>query len=186
MKETHSSHGAHAMGVSHGHSHANHEGMHHGDHSAMVRYFQIRFWVCLAFTIPILFLSPIIQEFAGLPGIIAFKGDEFVVFALSSIIYFYGGWPFLKGLKDEVAQKQPDMMTLIGVAITAAYVYSSSVVFGLQVNVFFWELATLIDILLLGHWIEMKSVMGAGQALEKLASLIPDMAHKVSGYSLEK
>jgi Cu2+-exporting ATPase len=179
MKKSHSSHSA-QMESHHDHSKAHHEGMHHGDHSTMVQDFKTRFWISLAITIPVLILSPMLQEFAGLPGVISFKGDAFVVFALCTFIYFYGGWPFLKGLKDEVEQKQPGMMTLVGVAITAAYVYSSSVVFGLQGNVFFWELATLIDIMLFGHWIEMKSVMGAGQALEKLASLIPDMAHKIA------
>src|SRR3990167_8829946 len=109
----------------------------------------------------------------------SFKGDTYVVFSLSSLIYLYGGLPFLMGLWEEVSNKQPGMMTLVGVAITTAYVYSSLVVFRVQGNVFFWELATLIDIMLFGHWIEMKSVMGAGKALEQLASLIPDVAHKV-------
>ena len=92
-------------------------------------------------------------------------------------IYFYGGRPFLQGLKAEVAGRNPGMMTLIGVAITAAYIYSFATVRGLPGSDFFWELVTLIDIMLLGHWIEMKSVMGAGAALEKLAALIPDKAH---------
>lgn len=156
-----------------------HGNMHHGDHAAMVKDFQIRFWISLILTLPVLILSPMIQEFLGIPGMFAFRGDVYVVFCLSSLIYLYGGLPFLRGLREEVQQKQPGMMTLIGVAITAAYVYSTLVVFGLSGNVFFWELATLIDIMLFGHWIEMKSVMGAGKALEQLASLIPDMAHKL-------
>jgi P-type Cu2+ transporter len=85
----------------------------------------------------------------------------------------------LKGLLDELGEKQPGMMTLIAIAITTAYVYSSVVVFGLAGKVFFWELATLIDVMLLGHWIEMKSVMGASRALEELARLMPSNAHKV-------
>lgn len=156
-----------------------HGNMHHGDHAAMVKDFQIRFWISLILTLPVLILSPMIQEFLGIPGMFAFRGDVYAVFCLSSLIYLYGGLPFLRGLREEVQQKQPGMMTLIGVAITAAYVYSTLVVFGLSGNVFFWELATLIDIMLFGHWIEMKSVMGAGKALEQLASLIPDMAHKL-------
>src|SRR3990167_3174905 len=161
------------------HSGAHHEGMDHSDHAMMVKDFQTRFWVSLILTIPVLILSPMIQDFLGISGMFSFKGDTYVVFSLSSLIYFYGGWPFLKGLWDEVKNKQPGMMTLIGVAISSAYIYSSAVVFGVKGMEFFWELATLIDIMLFGHWIEMKSVMGAGKALEQLASLIPDMAHKV-------
>lgn len=175
MKKTHSHH----MNPSNEHLEAHHKGMHHADHAMMVKDFQTRFWISLVLTVPVLALSPMIQEFFGVPGVFSFKGDTYVVFCFASIIYLYGGRPFLKGLWQEVNQKQPGMMTLIGVAITAAYVYSSFVVFGLQGNVFFWELATLIDIMLFGHWIEMRSVMGAGKALEQLASLIPDMAHKV-------
>lgn len=161
------------------HSGAHHEGMGHSNHAAMVKDFQIRFWVSLALTLPVLILSPMIQGFLGIPGMFSFKGDIYVVFFLSSLIYFYGGWPFLKGLWNEVKNKQPGMMMLIGVAISSAYIYSSAVVFGVKGMEFFWELATLIDIMLFGHWIEMKSVMGAGKALEQLASLIPDIAHKV-------
>lgn len=165
----------------HHHGHDHHKEGHLAHHGMMVKDFQIRFWICLLLTLPVLLLSPMIQEFLGVPGILSFKGDNFILFALSSFIYVYGGWPFLTGLWEEVKNQRPGMMTLIGVAITAAYVYSTWVVFGLQGNVFFWELATLIDIMLLGHWIEMKSVMGAGKALENLASLIPDMAHKIRG-----
>ncbi|MBI2706872.1 MAG: cadmium-translocating P-type ATPase [Proteobacteria bacterium] len=145
----------------------------------MVKDFQIRFWVSLVLTIPVLLLSPLIQEFLGLSGHLNFTGDRYVLFFISSLIYFYGGWPFLQGLWEELARKQPGMMTLIGVAITTAYIYSSAIVFGVRGMGFFWELATLIDIMLFGHWIEMKSVMGAGKALEQLARLIPDTAHKV-------
>ncbi|MBK8916236.1 MAG: copper-translocating P-type ATPase [Phycisphaerales bacterium] len=96
-------------------------------------------------------------------------------------MYFYGGWPFLKGLFSELGKRQPGMMTLIGLAISVAYFYSSLVVFGVRGEVFFWELATLIDIMLLGHWIEMKSVMGASAALEKLVKLMPAEAHLLAG-----
>lgn len=161
------------------HSELHHEGMHPTDHSLMVKDFRIRFWVSLVLTVPVLLLSPMIQEFLGLSTQLSFQGDLYLLFFFSSLIYFYGGWPFLKGLNEELSNKQPGMMTLIGVAITAAYIYSILVVFGIQGTLFFWELATLIDIMLFGHWIEMKSVMGAGKALEHLASLIPDMAHKI-------
>jgi len=180
MEKSHSNHKNH---TSHDHppeGAAHHKGMHRGDHASMVKDFQIRFWISLILTVPVLVFSPMIQEFLGLSDKLRFYGDAYIVFFFSSLIYFYGGWPFLKGLKEELGNKQPGMMTLIGVAISAAYIYSSSVVFGLKGNVFFWELATLIDIMLFGHWIEMKSVMGAGKALEQLVSLIPDMAHKVA------
>src|SRR5512142_2152321 len=145
----------------------------------MVGDFRKRFWVSLAATVPILALSPVIQGFLGLKGVLRFPGDGLVLFALSSFVFFYGGLPFLRGIVTELKARQPGMMTLIALAITTAYVYSSAVVFGLAGEIFFWELATLIDIMLLGHWIEMKSVMGASKALEELAKLMPDEAHKL-------
>ncbi len=120
-----------------------------------------------------------IQHFLGLKEDLRFTGDIYVLFALSTFVFFYGGYPFLKGLIDELKQKQPGMMTLIALAISVAYFYSGAVVFGVRGEVFFWELATLIDIMLLGHWIEMKSVMGASKALEELAKLMPDEAHQI-------
>ncbi len=159
-------------------SSTHHSEMHHGDHASMVRDFRVRFWISLGLTIPVLFLSPMIQDFLGMSGRLSFKGDIYLLFFFSSLVYFYGGWPFLKGFSEEIHKKQPGMMTLIGVAISSAYIYSGFVVFGIHGNLFFWELATLIDIMLFGHWIEMKSVMGAGKALEQLVSLIPDVAHK--------
>jgi Cu2+-exporting ATPase len=153
-------------------------GSHTGhDHSLMVADYKRRFWACLLLTIPVLALSPMIQEALGLGTSWRFAGDTYILTALSSIVYFYGGLPFLNGLRKEVITRNPGMMTLIGVAITAAYIYSVATVLGLAGNDFFWELVTLIDIMLFGHWIEMKSVMGAGNALQKLAALIPDTAH---------
>jgi Cu2+-exporting ATPase len=143
----------------------------------MVAELKKRFWTSLALTLPVLILSPMIQHALGLGPSWRFPGDTYVLAVLSSAIYFYGGWPFLQGLKDEIGRRSPGMMTLIGVAITAAYIYSLATVLGLPGSDFFWELVTLIDIMLLGHWIEMRSVMGAGAALEKLAALIPDTAH---------
>ena len=156
----------------HKHSHSEHEG-----HT--IEGFKKRFWISIVITIPILILSPMIQHFFGLKEDFRFNGDIYVLFALSSFIFFYGGYPFLKGLFDELKNKQPGMMTLIALAISVAYFYSSAVVFGVKGEVFFWELATLIDIMLLGHWIEMKSIMGASKALEELAKLMPDEAHKI-------
>jgi Cu2+-exporting ATPase len=161
--------------------HHGHKG-HHMDHSShhvhMVADFRERFLISLILTIPVLILSPMIQQFLGLGEKIRFTGDLYLSFIFASIIFFYGGMPFLKGFFDELKKKNPGMMTLIALAITVAYGYSSIVVFGLAGKIFFWELATLIDIMLLGHWIEMKSVMGASQALEKLAKLMPSAAHK--------
>jgi Cu2+-exporting ATPase len=108
-----------------------------------------------------------------------FTGDGYLLFALSTLIYIYGGYPFLKGLLRELAGGKPGMMTLVAMAITTAYAYSTLVVWGLSGEVFFWETATLIDIMLLGHWIEMKSVLGASRALEELAKLMPSDAHKL-------
>jgi len=159
------------------HSHHEHHGGHdHTEHHKhMVKDFKKRFFISVIVTIPILLLSPLIQGFLNYT--LTFTGDKYLMFVLSSFVFFYGGWPFLKGLYDELSQKQPGMMTLIALAIFVAYVYSAAVVFGLKGKYFFWELATLIDIMLLGHWIEMKSVLGASRALEKLAHLLPDTAH---------
>ena len=158
--------------------HGNHDGGNH--HAKMVQEFRRRFWISLILTIPILALSPLIQGFLGLEGVIEFPGQRFVHFAFSTLVFFYGGWPFLSGLYDEITSGQPGMMTLIGFAISVAYGYSSLVVFGLSGRVFFWELATLIDVMLLGHWIEMRSVMGASRALEELAELMPTEAHRLT------
>jgi P-type Cu2+ transporter len=145
----------------------------------MVADFRRRFWLSLVVTVPILILSPMIQHFLGLGESIRFFGDQYVLFGLSSAIYFYGGYPFLKGIIGEIKSRKPGMMTLISVAISTAYFYSSAVIFGLSGNILFWELATLIDIMLLGHWIEMKSIMGASKALEELVRLMPSDAHKI-------
>jgi len=167
------SHSGHHQPHPHNEDHAAH---HHG---AMVSDFKKRFWISALLTIPILFLSPIVRQLLHLEEVFSFKGDIYVLFILSSIIFFYGGWPFLKGLVDELSNRKPGMMTLIAIAISVAYIYSSLVVFGLSGMMFFWELATLIDIMLLGHWIEMRSVIGAGEALEQLAKLMPSNAHKI-------
>ncbi len=144
-------------------------------HVHMVEEFKKKFWISLILTIPILLLSPMIQSLIGIQ--IRFTGDIYLLFFLSSIIYLYGGLPFIKGMINELRKKNPGMMTLIAVAITTAYAYSSIVVFGLPGKVFFWELATLIDIMLLGHWIEMRSVLGASKALEEMVKLMPSEAH---------
>jgi Cu2+-exporting ATPase len=150
------------------------------DHAAMVADFRHRFWVSMIITIPVLALSPLVQNLLGLRETLAFSGDSYVLFGLSAVVYFYCGWPFLKGIYDEVSERRPGMMTLIAVAISTAFFYSSGVVFGLPGTVFFWELATLIDVMLLGHWLEMKSVLGASRALEALVQLLPATAHRLT------
>ncbi|HHJ52305.1 MAG TPA: copper-translocating P-type ATPase [Caldithrix abyssi] len=171
-------HGGHDHQQHDHHEHDAHKGHDHHDHHAMmVQDFRKRFWISLIITVPILLLSPMIQKLLGLGETLRFEGDLLVSFLLSSVVFFYGGWPFLKGMTEELKKKTPGMMTLIALAVTVAYVYSSAVVFGLGGKIFFWELATLIDIMLVGHWIEMKSVMGASRALEALAELMPSDAH---------
>jgi Cu2+-exporting ATPase len=145
---------------------------HAGHHTAD---FLKRFWVCIIVTIPILLLSHMIQLWLGFT--ITFPGDKYVLLLLSTFIYCYGGWPFLTGLVRELKSGNPGMMTLVAVAITTAYIYSTAVVFGLKGMDFFWELATLIDIMLLGHWLEMKSQMAASRALESLVQLLPAVVH---------
>lgn len=162
----------------HGTYHSHHDDHHgHHDHGHMVEDFKKRFFVSIIITIPVLILSPMIQQFLSVDW--RFTYDSYILFVLSSVIFFYGGWPFLKGAVDEAKEKNPGMMMLIGLAITIAYVYSVFVVFGFDGHNLFWELATLVDIMLLGHWIEMRSVMGASNALEKLVALLPNKANKV-------
>nr|WP_210409031.1 heavy metal translocating P-type ATPase [Methanococcoides sp. AM1] len=152
-----------------------HEGKSH--HAMMMEDFKKRFIVSLILTFPVLILSPAIQSFLGFE--IKFFGSIFILFILSSVIYFYGGHPFLKGIFNELKTRQPGMMTLIAIAISVAYFYSSAVVFGLPGKFFFWELVTLIDVMLLGHWTEMRSVLGASRALEELVKIMPSEAHLI-------
>jgi len=140
-----------------------------------------RFVASLALTVPILALSPGVRGLAGTAGL-EFPWAEPVVFLLSTAVYLYGGWPFLAGFAREVQTRRIGMMTLVAIAITVAYGYSAAVVLGLVPGMdFFWELATLVDIMLLGHYIEMRSVMGASRALEALVRVMPAGAHLVRG-----
>jgi Cu2+-exporting ATPase len=111
---------------------------------------------------------------------VAFAGDTWVLLGLSTFVYGYGGWPFLTGLVEELRERTPGMMTLVAFAISVAYLYSAAVALGVSGQMFFWETATLIDLMLVGHWIEMRSVMGASRALEKLARLMPSTAHRLT------
>ncbi len=169
------------------HPHGGHNPAHgemgHDHHKMMIEDFKKRFWVSVVISLPVLALSEMIQRFLGFE--FNFPGDKYALFALSSVVFFYGGWPFLTGLVKEQKAKGPGMMTLIGMAITVAYVYSAATIFGLEGEDFFWELVTLIDIMLLGHWIEMKSVLGASKALQLLVSMMPSEAHLVKGETIE-
>ncbi|WP_028776033.1 heavy metal translocating P-type ATPase [Shimazuella kribbensis] len=167
----HKSHDDHSSSKNHDHHSS------HGHHAHMIDDFKKRFYISIAITIPILLLSHMIQSFLNVDW--KFPFDIYILFLLSTFVFFYGGYPFLKGAIDELKQKIPGMMTLIALAITVAYVYSTFIVFGLSGMDFFWELATLIDIMLLGHWIEMKSIMGASNALEELVKLMPTEAHRI-------
>ncbi len=180
QKENHDKQGEHehSREKEHGkHDHGSHD--HTGHHAMMIKDFRRRFWISLGITVPILLLSPMLQDLLGYEFALFPQYDGYLLFVLSTIVYFYGGWPFLTGLKDELSEKRPGMMTLIAVAITVAWGYSSATTFGVEGSTFFWELATLIDIMLLGHWIEMKSVMGASRSLQKLVEMMPSEAHRV-------
>jgi Cu2+-exporting ATPase len=149
------------------------------DHHKMIADFKLKFFIALGITIPVMLLSPMLQKLVGVNW--QFQGSQYVAFALSSVVFFYGGFPFLKGFWNEVKTRTPGMMILIAVAISAAYIYSTATVFGLKGEDFFWEMASLISIMLLGHWIEMKSIAGASRELELLVQLMPDVAHLVKG-----
>ena len=155
----------------------------HGDHTGHdPEQFKRKFWLSFALTIPILVFSPGLQELLGLDGP-RFPGSEYISAGLGAFLFFYGGWVFLQGAWVELRQKKPGMMTLISMAIIVAFVYSAAVTLGLDGMDFWWELATLITIMLLGHWLEMSAVMGAQNALGELAALIPDEAELVDGDS---
>ncbi|MBD6905478.1 copper-translocating P-type ATPase [Staphylococcus aureus] len=163
-------------------NHASHD--HHSGHAHHHGNFKVKFFVSLIFAIPIILLSPLMG--VNLPFQFTFPGSEWVVLILSTILFFYGGKPFLSGGKDEIATKKPGMMTLVALGISVAYIYS---LYAFYMNNFssatghtmdfFWELATLILIMLLGHWIEMNAVGNAGDALKKMAELLPNSAIKV-------
>jgi P-type Cu2+ transporter len=146
----------------------------HAGHSPEI--FKRRFFICLLLTLPVLYFAPMFQDWFNYQAI-QFSGADWVIPIFSTIIYFYGGWVFLKGAYYEL-QSKIGMMTLVALAITVAFVYSVAVTLGLAGDSFYWELATLVDIMLLGHWIEMASVQGASRALEELANLVPSVAHK--------
>jgi len=155
-------------------AHADHS---HKGHAGHIEEFKRRFWFSLLFTIPILLLSEMIQMWFRFVLEIPFQ--KHVLFFLSLVVYLYGGSPFLKGMIQEIRKGQPGMMTLISTAISVAFFYSAGTVFIITGKDFFWELATLIDVMLFGHWIEAKSVLGASRALEELVKIMPTIAHLI-------
>lgn len=163
----------HDMDQSAHHNHPGPEG--HDHHAMMIMDFRKRFYTVLVLTPPVLLLSPMILHWLHIP--FTFPGSNYLLLLLSTIVFLYGGSPFLTGWRDEMKGRNPGMMTLIGFAITVAYIYSAATVAGLKGMDFFWELDTLILIMLLGHWVEMKSVAGASRELELLVRLMPSEAH---------
>ncbi len=179
----------HGLVMAEDHSPMDHSQMDHGaqgrhdlghssHHAAMIEDFRRRFWVVLLLSLPIIILSDMVQMVFGYT--ISFPGSNLMLFALSSIVFFYGGIPFFNGAKDEFMERKPGMMMLITLAITTSYIYSTLTTFFIKGSEFYFELSTLILIMLLGHWIEMRSQLGASRALEELIKLMPDTAHKLN------
>lgn len=163
--------------MNHHGAHGGHAG-HHDHHAHMVEDFKKRFWISLIVAIPIAILAPMLQNLFGFE--VSFPGSDVVLFVLATFIFFYGGKPFLTGIKSEVIDaRTPGMMTLISLAIITSYVYSTLTTFFIEGSDFYFELATLIVVMLLGHWIEMRSQMGASKALESLIDLMPNEANKL-------
>lgn len=183
----HQHHTAHTSHVGHGsdEAHANHhahEG-HAGHHADM---FKRPFWISLILTVPVALTAPMLYMAVGLP-IPSFPGSAWLAPLLGSVIFWYGGWPFLSGAFSELRAKRPGMMTLVSLAIATAYFYSLAVTFHLVQGMdFYWEMATLVTIMLLGHWMEMRAIGSAQSALRELAKLLPDMAERIVNGSIEQ
>lgn len=176
-------HAGHAMGhmapADHS-AHGGHEGhgTHRADHTGHEIMFRNRFWVCLALSVPVLLYSPMLQEWFGFT-VPVFPGSQWIAPVLATIVFFYGGLPFLRMAVPELRNRQPGMMTLISLAISVAFIYSLAALVIDPEGGFFWELVTLIVIMLLGHWLEMRSVRQASGALNELAKLMPDTAERL-------
>lgn len=182
MEHSTTHHASHHQASAHSAEHSESGHDKHAGHN--VSDFRKRFIICSIASVPVLALSHMIQQWLGFE--FSFAGDKYVLAILSTFIFVYGGYPFLKGLYDEVKDKAIGMMTLIGVAISVAWAYSFSITFGLKGMDFYWEMATLIDIMLIGHYFEMKSVMGASRSLELLVKMMPSTAHLKRNGSIEE
>ena len=168
----HIEHGSEQIREEHKHGHG------HVDHTGHEKMFRNRFWVCLVLSIPVILYSPTVQGWLGF-GMPGFPGSEWIVPVLSFVIFIIGGIPFLRMAVPEIRRRRPGMMTLISLAIGVAFFYSYAALFFDLGDGFFWELVTLIDVMLLGHWVEMRSVRQASGALQELAKLMPDTAEKI-------
>jgi Cu2+-exporting ATPase len=183
LHNTHSQHGTGEAGHSNAHAGHGEHGGHAGHSEAM---FKRPFWISLILTIPVLFYADLLQELLGYTAP-AFPGWQWLDPLLGSLIYWYGGWVFLRGAFDELRARAPGMMTLVALAISTAYFYSLAITFGLVEGMpFYWELATLVTIMLLGHWMEMRAVGSAQSALNELAKLLPDTAERIGEHGVEK
>ncbi len=171
--QKHGDAGEHAGHQKHGGGHAAHV-----DHTGHERIFRQRFWVCLLLTVPVLIFSPMLQKWLGF-SLPAFPGSRWIGPAFAIAIFIYGGLPFINMAIPEVRNRKPGMMTLISLAISVAFAYSLFALFASPGSGFFWEMATLIDVMLLGHWIEMRSVRQASGALQELSKLMPDTAERL-------
>ena len=173
---------SHGQTGAQGHDHESASPPDHGDHDKHEGHspnmFRDRLLFSIVLTVPILYFSPQIQEWFGYDAVV-FPASAWITAALATVLFFYGGGPFLRGAVREWRDRRPGMMTLIAVAITVAYTYSLAVTFGFPGDDFYWELATLIDVMLLGHWVEMRSVVSASSALDHLAAMVPDVAHLI-------
>ncbi|HEU5088355.1 MAG TPA: hypothetical protein VFT99_12955, partial [Roseiflexaceae bacterium] len=179
----HDAHAGHDMAAA---EHAGHQMAHsgHDDHGGHAGHspdmFRWPFWISLILTLPVVIYSPMIQMLLGYTAP-AFPGSQYLGLALGSVIFWYGGWPFLSGAAGEIRNRAPGMMTLVALAITTAYAYSVAITLGLVGGMdFYWELATLVTIMLLGHWLEMRAVGSAQSALNELAKLLPDTAERIT------
>ncbi|MDX1413755.1 MAG: copper-translocating P-type ATPase [Candidatus Promineifilaceae bacterium] len=159
-----------------GHKHEEHGS--HADHTGHEIMFRNRFWICLVLSIPVIIYSPAIQDWFGF-GAPTFTGSQWVLPVLATVVFIIGGLPFLSMARWELRDRSPGMMTLISLAISVAYFYSMATLVWDLGDDFFWELVTLIDIMLLGHWMEMRSVRQASGALDALARLMPDTAEVI-------
>ena len=174
--QTDHANGAHAAEVT---GHEDHGGGHDRHEGHAPEMFRDRLLVSLVLTGPILYFSEQIQEWFSYEPV-SFSGDGLVSPVLATLLFFYAGSVFLRGGRRELQVRRPGMMTLISMAITVAYGYSVAVSLGVEGDDFYWELATLLDVMLLGHWIEMRSIQSASRALEHLADMVPTMAHQVA------
>src|SRR5215211_4953233 len=174
---THDVHQGHDMPAMSKQDHSAHE-RHGTDHSGHEQMFRTRFWWSLLLSIPVLLYSEMIQMWLGFTPP-AFPFSQWIPFVFSMVVFFYGGIPFLQMAVPELKDRKPGMMTLISLAISVAFIYSVAAQFINLGEGFFWELVTLIDIMLLGHWLEMRSVRQASGALNELAKLMPDTAERI-------